>query len=188
MKMCFTARCSDLVGDLQILCQEVVSRTKNQQVQLISTFQNRKKYHLHILAPPTPWSPSPRATHLLHPLLREESLQPSRGLQGCGHQQGPSHTEVQAVADFGAVAGRTWTVGATTTGGPKHDVLQIPQEFHAVDLVLREELLKKYGHKLEGTTTRTWNSAAILQRERAGKHLRTCPLSWLAAGGVHNIS
>ena len=42
MKMCFTARCSDLVGDLQILCQEVVSRTKNQQVQLISTFQNRK--------------------------------------------------------------------------------------------------------------------------------------------------
>lgn len=46
MKMCFTARCSDLVGDLQILCQEVVSRTKNQQVQLISTFQNRKKYSI----------------------------------------------------------------------------------------------------------------------------------------------
>ena len=90
------------------------------------------------------------------------------------------------MSNFGAVAGRTWTVGATTTGGPKHDVLQIPQEFHAVDLVLREELLKKYGHKLEGTTTRTWNSAAILPRERAGKHLRTRPLSWLAAGGVHN--
>lgn len=51
-------------------------------------------------------------------------------------------------------------------------------EFHAVDLVLREELLKKYGHKLE-ETTRTWNSAAILQNGQVNIFVLVPCRGWL---------